>query len=172
MSFNRGMDTENVLFNQFMQATGCVADQAQQLLQAAHWQFETALSAFFQESNILNSHRHPQMMCTSSSTPATPLIFPDLLAMFSKLRTSKELQSSNSSPTAAVACKLPANFSLSFLLLFFLIRYFPRLHFQCYPKDTPYPLPLPYPPTPPFWPWRSPVLGHIKFASPMGLSFQ
>jgi hypothetical protein len=31
---------------------------------------------------------------------------------------------------------------------------------------------LPYPPTPPFWPWRSPVLGHIKFACPMGLSFQ
>jgi hypothetical protein len=35
----------------------------------------------------------------------------------------------------------------------------------CYP-------PLPYPPTPPFWPWHSPVLGHIKFASPVGLSFQ
>jgi hypothetical protein len=32
--------------------------------------------------------------------------------------------------------------------------------------------PIPYPPTPPFWPWRSPVLGHIKFASPKGLSFQ
>jgi hypothetical protein len=32
--------------------------------------------------------------------------------------------------------------------------------------------PLPYPPTPTFWPWHSPVLGHIKFASPMGLSFQ
>jgi hypothetical protein len=32
--------------------------------------------------------------------------------------------------------------------------------------------PLPYPPTLPFWPWRSPVLEHIKFASPMGLSFQ
>jgi hypothetical protein len=31
---------------------------------------------------------------------------------------------------------------------------------------------LPYPPNPPFWPWRSPVLGHIKFASPMGPSFQ
>uniref|UniRef100_A0A8C6GRJ3 UBA-like domain-containing protein n=1 Tax=Mus spicilegus TaxID=10103 RepID=A0A8C6GRJ3_MUSSI len=88
MSFNRGMDTENVLFNQFMQATGCVADQAQQLLQAAHWQFET-------------------MMCTSSSTPATPLIFPDLLAMFSKLRTSKELQSSNSSPTAPLLGHIP-----------------------------------------------------------------
>jgi hypothetical protein len=32
--------------------------------------------------------------------------------------------------------------------------------------------PLPYPPTPTFSPWRSPVLGHIKFAGPMGLSFQ
>jgi hypothetical protein len=32
--------------------------------------------------------------------------------------------------------------------------------------------PLPYTPTPPFWPWRSPVLGHIKFASWMDLSFQ
>jgi hypothetical protein len=32
--------------------------------------------------------------------------------------------------------------------------------------------PLPYPPTPTFWPWHSPVLGHIKFASPMVLSFQ
>ena len=28
------------------------------------------------------------------------------------------------------------------------------------------------PPTPTFWPWCSPVLGHIKFASPMGISFQ
>jgi hypothetical protein len=37
------------------------------------------------------------------------------------------------------------------------------------PIPTP---PIPYPPTPPFWPWRSPVLGHIKFACPMGLSFQ
>jgi hypothetical protein len=32
--------------------------------------------------------------------------------------------------------------------------------------------PIPYPPTPPFWPWHSRVLGHIKFASPKGLSFQ
>jgi hypothetical protein len=55
----------------------------------------------------------------------------------------------------------------------FFIRYFPRLHFQCYPKSPPYPpLPISYPPTPPIWPWRSPVLGHIKFASPMGLSLQ
>jgi hypothetical protein len=31
--------------------------------------------------------------------------------------------------------------------------------------------PLPYPPTPTSWPWLSPVLRHIKFARPMGLSF-
>jgi hypothetical protein len=37
------------------------------------------------------------------------------------------------------------------------------------PIPTP---PIHYPPTPPFWPWRSPVLGHIQFASPMGLSLQ
>jgi hypothetical protein len=29
-----------------------------------------------------------------------------------------------------------------------------------------------YPPTPTSWPWRSPVLGHIKFARPRGFSFQ
>jgi hypothetical protein len=41
------------------------------------------------------------------------------------------------------------------------IRYFPHLHFQCYPKCPPYPPPpLPYSPTPTFWPWSSPVLGH------------
>jgi hypothetical protein len=31
--------------------------------------------------------------------------------------------------------------------------------------------PLPYPRTPTSWPWRSPVLRHIKFARPMGLFF-
>jgi hypothetical protein len=61
---------------------------------------------------------------------------------------------------------------VSFLKNIF-IRYIPHLHCQCYPKCPPNPPPsLPYPPTPPFWPWCSPVLGHIKFASPMGLSFQ
>jgi hypothetical protein len=40
-------------------------------------------------------------------------------------------------------------------------------------QRSPIPIPpIPYPPTPPFWPWCSPVLGHIKFASPMGLSLQ
>jgi hypothetical protein len=51
--------------------------------------------------------------------------------------------------------------------------YFPQLNFQCYPKSPPYP-PLHFPtdPFPCFWPWRSPVLGHIEFVCPMNLSFQ
>nr|XP_014337764.1 PREDICTED: UBA-like domain-containing protein 2 [Bos mutus] len=51
-----------------------------------------------------------QQMCTPSNTPATPPNFPDALAMFSKLRASEGLQSSNS-PMTAVACSPPANFS-------------------------------------------------------------
>lgn len=37
------MDTslrEQVMINQFVLAAGCARDQAKQLLQAAHWQFE------------------------------------------------------------------------------------------------------------------------------------
>jgi hypothetical protein len=57
--------------------------------------------------------------------------------------------------------------------IFLFITYFPQLHFQCYPKSPPYPPPhFPTHPFPFFWPWRSPVLGHIKFVCPMGLSFQ
>jgi hypothetical protein len=58
-------------------------------------------------------------------------------------------------------------------VLYFLIRYFLHLYFQCYPKSPPpntTPTTLP-PPTPTSWPWHSPVLRHIKFARPMGLSF-
>jgi hypothetical protein len=55
----------------------------------------------------------------------------------------------------------------------FFITYFPQLHFQRYPKSLPYPPPHSPPhPFPFFWPWRSPVLGHIQFSCPMGLSFQ
>ncbi|KAK2493420.1 hypothetical protein MC885_012355 [Smutsia gigantea] len=110
MSVNMDELRHQVMINQFVLAAGCAADQAKQLLQAAHWQFETALSTFFQETNIPNSHHHHQMMCTPSNTPATPPNFPDALAMFSKLRTSEGLQSSSSSMTA-VACSPPASFS-------------------------------------------------------------
>jgi hypothetical protein len=40
------------------------------------------------------------------------------------------------------------------------------------PCTLPPPDLLPYPPIPTFWPWHSPVLGHIKFARPRGLSSQ
>jgi hypothetical protein len=64
-------------------------------------------------------------------------------------------------------------FFLWSLDLFFLIRYFPHLHFQCYPKSPQYTHPpLPYPHTPTLWPWCPTVLEHIKFVCPMGLSFQ
>lgn len=111
MSVNMDELRHQVMINQFVLAAGCAADQAKQLLQAAHWQFETALSTFFQETNIPNGHHHHQMqMCTPSNTPATPPNFPDALAMFSKLRASEGLQSGNG-PMTAVACSPPANFS-------------------------------------------------------------
>ncbi|KAM5306317.1 UBA-like domain-containing protein 2 [Glossophaga mutica] len=111
MSVNTDELRHQVMINQFVLAAGCAADQAKQLLQAAHWQFETALSTFFQETNIPNSHHHHQMMCTPSNTPATPPNFPDALAMFSKLRTSEGLQSSGGGSMTAGACSPPANFS-------------------------------------------------------------
>ena len=65
---------------------------------------------------------------------------------------------------------------LLFLFLFcFVFRYFLHLHFKCYLESPLYPplsALLPYPPTQTSWPWHSPVLGHIKFARPGGLSFQ
>jgi hypothetical protein len=56
----------------------------------------------------------------------------------------------------------------------FFIRCFLYIHFKCYPKSSLYPphALLPYAPTPTSWPCHSPVLGHIKFAIPRGLSSQ
>ncbi|KAJ8345515.1 hypothetical protein SKAU_G00297080 [Synaphobranchus kaupii] len=87
MSVNMDELRHQVMINQFVLIAGCAADQAKQLLQAAHWQFEMALSSFFQEASI-PSHHH-QMMCTPQNTPATPPSFPDAIAMFSKLRASE-----------------------------------------------------------------------------------
>ncbi|XP_038597980.1 UBA-like domain-containing protein 2 [Tachyglossus aculeatus] len=107
MSVNMDELRHQVMINQFVLAAGCAADQAKQLLQAAHWQFETALSTFFQETNVASSHPHHQMMCTPSNTPATPPNFPDALAMFSKLHASE----SSPGPMAPTACSPPAGFS-------------------------------------------------------------
>jgi hypothetical protein len=61
----------------------------------------------------------------------------------------------------------------SFFLIYFLLGIFLVYIFNAIPKvPHTHPPPTPYPPTPPFWPWGSPVLGHMKFASPMGLSLQ
>ncbi|XP_073492344.1 UBA-like domain-containing protein 1 [Aquarana catesbeiana] len=79
---------QQLLVSQFVLTAGCATDQAEQLLRAAHWQYETALSAFFQES----SHPyipHHQMMGTPANTPATPPNFPDALTMFSRLKASE-----------------------------------------------------------------------------------
>lgn len=83
------MDTglrEQIMINQFVVAAGCAREQATQLLQAAHWQFETALSIFFQESAIPScpSTQFGQVM-TPCNTPATPPNFPDTLLAFSKM---------------------------------------------------------------------------------------
>ena len=55
-----------------------------------------------------------------------------------------------------------------FFFIYLLIRYFHYLHFKCYPKSPLYTPPalLPNPPTPPSWPWHSPLLGHIIFIRP------
>jgi hypothetical protein len=65
---------------------------------------------------------------------------------------------------------------LIWVTIFFYIFYyvFSSITFPMLSQKSPIPSPppLPYPPIPTFWPWCSPVLGHKKFACPMGLSFQ
>jgi hypothetical protein len=53
----------------------------------------------------------------------------------------------------------------SFSVCVCFITYFLNLHFKCYPQSPLYPPStlLPNPPTPDFWPWHSPVLGHMIF---------
>ena len=59
----------------------------------------------------------------------------------------------------------------SFIIFLLLGIYFIYIS-NAIPK-VPYtlPHPLPHPTTPTSWPWHSPLLRHIKFAQPMGLSF-
>uniref|UniRef100_A0A1B6GVI2 UBA-like domain-containing protein n=1 Tax=Cuerna arida TaxID=1464854 RepID=A0A1B6GVI2_9HEMI len=89
---------EQVMINQFVLAAGCAREQAKQLLQAAHWQFETALSIFFQEAALpaysqTTTHFGQVTPC---NTPATPPNFPDALMAFSRMSTSDKLSSSPS----------------------------------------------------------------------------
>uniref|UniRef100_A0A5F8G5V0 UBA like domain containing 1 n=1 Tax=Monodelphis domestica TaxID=13616 RepID=A0A5F8G5V0_MONDO len=84
MSVNMDELKHQVMINQFVLTAGCAADQAKQLLQAAHWQFE---------------------MCTPANTPATPPNFPDALTMLSRLKASESFHSS--SPMASSATSPP-----------------------------------------------------------------
>jgi len=43
MSVNMDELRHQVMINQFVLTAGCAADQAKQLLQAAHWQFEVTV---------------------------------------------------------------------------------------------------------------------------------
>jgi hypothetical protein len=87
---------QQLMINQFTMATGCTAEQARQLLQSTRWEFEMALSVFFQESAISmqnSSFPHPQrqfgfptqLSHAPANTPATPPSFPDALQALSKL---------------------------------------------------------------------------------------
>jgi len=97
-----------VMINQFVQAAGCRHEHAQQFLQASQWQFEAALSMFFQESAVAvpsmcrtcnKSHTNGNYpLCTPANTPATPPNFPDALAALAKLTTSDSNKPFSASP--------------------------------------------------------------------------
>uniref|UniRef100_A0A669Q3C2 UBA like domain containing 2 n=1 Tax=Phasianus colchicus TaxID=9054 RepID=A0A669Q3C2_PHACC len=103
MSVNMEELRHQVMINQFVLAAGCAADQAKQLLQL-HPSPECCISTWGEGTQT------PQDKTPCSNTPATPPNFPDALAMFSKLRTSENLQSSNS-PITSMACSPPGSFS-------------------------------------------------------------
>jgi len=78
---------EQVMINQFVMAAGCASDQAKQILQASQWQFEAALSMFFQEVAVPHNGYNP-ISAAPRNTPVTPPNFPDALMAFTKLNTS------------------------------------------------------------------------------------
>ncbi|KAL0270977.1 UNVERIFIED_CONTAM: hypothetical protein PYX00_008232 [Menopon gallinae] len=105
------MDTlrEQVMINQFVLVAGCAREQAKQLLQAAHWQFETALSIFFQEAAIPSCTRGPGGhigQVTPCNTPATPPNFPETLLAFSRMSTNSSDKLS-SSPSSGIYSSSP-----------------------------------------------------------------
>lgn len=89
---NNGL-REQVMINQFVLAAGCSRDQAAQILAQASWQFQTALSIYFQEAAIPRNGAGFSLI-TPANTPATPPNFPDALTMFSNLSTSDKMATS------------------------------------------------------------------------------
>uniref|UniRef100_T1KSE0 UBA-like domain-containing protein n=1 Tax=Tetranychus urticae TaxID=32264 RepID=T1KSE0_TETUR len=95
------MDTlrEQVMINQFVSVAGCNHDQAKKMLKNNNWQFQRALSIFFQESPVvgLNPSGRYNPLTTPANTPATPPNFPETLLAFSKFTTSPEIDANNKS---------------------------------------------------------------------------
>ncbi|XP_064406283.1 UBA-like domain-containing protein 2 [Halichondria panicea] len=111
---------KQVMVNQFVNAVGCTSEQATHILQSAQWQFEVALSIFFEGHSVPSKGQaqpQPQMQvtpsahsssagsslgsrmscqCVPTNTPATPPAFPDTLAMFAQLNTSSPADSAQS----------------------------------------------------------------------------
>ncbi|CAK9300439.1 unnamed protein product [Gordionus sp. m RMFG-2023] len=86
---------EQIMINDFVMAVGCARDQAKQLLQKAHWQFESALSYFFQEipshNYLANSVKYHDDNMPPCNTPSTPPNFSETLNMLSKLSTTSKI---------------------------------------------------------------------------------
>jgi hypothetical protein len=69
-------------------------------------------------------------------------------------------------------CNMYSKNILSFFVNFLLDIFFIYISNAILKVPYTLPRPAPQPPTPTSWPWSSPVLGHIKFARPKGLSSQ
>jgi len=89
---NNGL-REQVMINQFVLAAGCSRDQAATILTQASWQFQTALSIYFQEA-VIPKNGAGFSLITPANTPATPPNFPDALNMLANLSTSDKMATS------------------------------------------------------------------------------
>jgi hypothetical protein len=85
----------------------------------------------------------------------------------------KDKQARKQSSTVVSVPELHFEFQpwLLFFFFFLLGIYFIYIYNAIPKVPNMFPHPLPHPPPPTFWPCRSPVLRHIKFARLMGLSF-
>lgn len=68
MSVNMDELRHQVMINQFVLTAGCAADQAKQLLQAAHWQFEVSVDAASLILNLHNERLTDLRKCDNSTT--------------------------------------------------------------------------------------------------------
>ncbi|TRY68336.1 hypothetical protein TCAL_01403 [Tigriopus californicus] len=77
---------EQTMINQFIYAAGCDRCTAEKCLIQSNWQFQMALSYYFQEATIPKPTNNLSVL-TPMNTPVTPPNFPDALTMFSKMST-------------------------------------------------------------------------------------